>query len=195
MEQIVAAIIGGFLAAGTGWFLQTRQESSRLNRLKKMLLTGICDDLRSSVETYSRVQEEWDKSQTVWFTTLNEIRESRQTYLKNRDHLVLLDDESLRQKIFRYYQKSGDQLNLLENNQRRKYEIVAKLNELVRDIQLRDSTLPREDAAKQAIALMSAEDQELIGINNALPGAILKVRDFRADAKELLNEIQSNHDA
>jgi hypothetical protein len=34
MDQIIAALIGGFLAAGTGWFLQTRLEAARLKRLK-----------------------------------------------------------------------------------------------------------------------------------------------------------------
>jgi len=85
MDQIIAALAGGFLAAGTGWFLQNRLEASRLKRLKQLLIIGISDDLKSSVELYSRVIDEWDKSQIVWFTTLNELRESRQTYLKNRD--------------------------------------------------------------------------------------------------------------
>jgi len=189
MDQIIAALIGGFLAAGTGWFLQTRLEGSRLKRLKHLLLIGITDDLKSSVELYDRVIDEWEKSQTVWFTTLNELRESRQTYLKNRDWMVLLNDEGLRQRLFRYYHRSADHFNLLENQQRRKYDIQAKLNDIIRDIQLRNDTLTREQALAQAVGLMRAEDQELAGLNSFLPQSIQKMRDFKGEAKDLLAAI------
>lgn len=194
MSEIVAAIIGGFLAAGTGWFLQSRLEASRMMRLKQMMVVGITDDLKSSAELYDRVLDEWEKTQIVWFTTLNELRESRQTYLKNRDWLVLVKDEALRQRLFKYYHRSADQINLLENQQRRKYEIQAKLNETVRDLQLRDPALSREQAVEQGVFLMRAEDQELAGLNNLLPQNIQRVRDFKNQAKELLVEVSRKGD-
>lgn len=194
MDQIVAALIGGFLAAGTGWFLQVRLERSRLKRLKQLLLLGIADDLKSSVELYARVIDEWEKSQIVWFTTLNELRESRQTYLRNRDWMVLINDEALRQKLFKYYHRSADHINLLENQQRRKYEIQAKLNDVMRDLQLRNAALTREQALQQAVQLMQAEDQELVGINNLLPNGIQRMRDFRSEAKELLDALSKGDD-
>ena len=164
MNELVAAIAGGFLAAGTGWFLQYRLEAARMDRLKRMLVIGITDDLKSAAELYDRTIDEWEKSQTVWFTTLNELRESRQIYLKNRDWLVLINDEPLRHRIFRYYHRSADHINLLENQQSRKYAIQSKLNDTVKDLRLRDSQLNREQATHQAVALMHAEDQELSGI-------------------------------
>ncbi len=194
MDQLVAAVVGGFLAAGTGWFLQARLEVSRLKRLKQLLIVGITDDLKSSIELYSRVLDEWEKGQIVWFTTLNELRESRQTFLKNREWLVLVKDEVLRQRVFKYYHRSADHVNLLENQQRRKYDIQTKLNELIRDIQLRNGSLTREQALTQAVALMQAEDQELIGINNLLPQNIQRVRDFKAEAKELLDAFGKSDD-
>ena len=151
-----------------------------------MMVVGITDDLKSSSDLFDRVLDEWDKTQIVWFTTLSELRESRQTYLKNRDWLVLVNDEALRQRVFKYYHRSADHFNLLENQQRRKYEIQNKLNELIRDIQLRDASLTREAAMMQGISLMQAEDQELVGINNMLPQNIQRTRDFKAEAKELL---------
>ena len=162
----LAPLIGGFLAAGTGWFLQVRLEASRLKRLKKLLLLGVVDDLKSSTELYARVIDEWEKSQIGWFTTLNELRESRQTYLRNRAWMVLIRDEALRQKLVKCYQRSADQINILENQQRRKYDIQSKLNEVMRDVQLRNAGLTREQALPQAIQLMQAEDQELVGINS-----------------------------
>lgn len=194
MDQLIAALVGGFLAAGTGWFLQVRLEASRLKRLKQLLVLGITDDLKSAAELYARVIDEWEKSQIVWFTTLNELRESRQTYLRNRDWMVLIKDEALRQKLFKYYHRSADHINLLENQQRRKYDIQAKLNDVMRDLQLRNAALTREQALQQAVQLMQAEDQELVGINNLLPTGIQKMRDFKTEAKELLDALSKGND-
>jgi hypothetical protein len=194
VNEIIAAVVGGFLAAATGWFLQSRLEASRIARLKKLMIIGITDDLKSSADLYDRVLDEWDKTQIVWFTTINELRESRQTYLKNRDWLVLIKDEVLRQRIFRYYHRSADHLNLLENQQRRKYDIQAKANDIVRDLQLRNASLARDEAVRQAVALMQPEDQELAGINTMLPQNIQRTRDMKAEAKELCSALGSRRD-
>lgn len=194
MNELIAAVIGGFLAAGTGWFLQYRLEASRMERTKQLMIVGVSDDLKSSSDLYDRLIDEWEKTQIVWFTTLNELRESRQIYLKNREWLVLLKNETLRQRLFRYYHRSADHLNLLENQQRRKYDIQTKLNEIVRDLQLRDSALPREKALQLGIGLMHTEDQELVGINNLLPQNIQRVRDFKSEAKELMQELAKKRD-
>jgi len=194
MSDILAAVVGGFLAAGTGWFLQYRLEASRLKRFRELMLVAAKDDLKLSAELYDRILDEWDKSQTVWFTTLNEIRESRQTYLKNREWITMIKDESLRQKLFRYYHRSSDHLNLLENQQQRKYAIQAKLNDIVRDIHLRSPELTRDVAFQQGVAPMQAEDQELVGINGYLPQNIHRVRDFKGEAKELLSSLSAKSD-
>lgn len=189
MNEIVAAVIGGFLAAGTGWFLQYRLEASRINRSKQLMVIGVTDDLKTAADLYDRLIDEWEKTQIVWFTTLNELRESRQIYLQHRDWLVLLKNETLRQRLFRYYHRSADHINLVENQQRRKYDIQNKLTEIVRDLQLRDVSLSREDAVQQAVVLMHTEDQELIGINNMLPQSVQRMRDFKTEAKELAVEL------
>lgn len=190
MEEIVAAIIGGFLAAGAGWFLQWRLESSRVNKMKELLKTGILDDLKTAIDLYDRLIDEWDKTKIVWFTTLNELRESRQIYNKNRDWLVLLNDEPIRQRIFKYYHRSADHTNLLEHQQQRKYQIQAKLNEVVRDIQLKNESIDYQAALTQAVRIMQPENQELIGIDDLLPQNIQKIRDFKGEAKELLTIIE-----
>ena len=97
-----------------------------------------------------------------------------------------MEDEQLRTKLYRYYHRSSDLLNLLENQQRRKYEIEAKGNELVRDLQLRDPSLTRDQALPTASGLMQSEGSELVGIDSMLPQNIQKLRDFKAEAKELL---------
>ncbi len=195
VNEIVAAVIGGFLAAGTGWFLQNRLEASRVGRMKQLLLVGITDDLKSSADLYDRMLDEWNKSQIVWFTTINELRESRQTYIKNREWIVLIENEAVRQRVFRYYHRSADHLSLLENQQRRKYEIQGKLNDLIRDLRLRDPVMTQDQATKGAIALMQAEDQELAGVNGFLPQNIQRLRDFKSEAKELLQALEKEADA
>jgi hypothetical protein len=191
MKEIIAAVIGGFLAAGAGWFLQWRLEAARIKRLKQLLILGITDDLKTSIDLYNRLIDDWDKSQIVWFTTLNELRESRQTYLKNREWLVLINDESLRQKVFKYYHRSADHINLLENQQNRKYNIQGKLDEISRDILLRDKELSFDEAQQQAIRAMYAEDKELVNLNSFMPQNIQKVRDFKIEANDLLTKFES----
>jgi hypothetical protein len=191
MKEIIAAVIGGFLAAGAGWFLQWRLEAARIKRLKQLLILGITDDLKTSIDFYNRLIDDWDKSQIVWFTTLNELRESRQTYLKNREWLVLINDESLRQKVFKYYHRSADHINLLENQQNRKYNIQGKLDEISRDILLRDKELSFDEAQQQAIRAMYAEDKELVNLNSFMPQNIQKVRDFKIEANDLLTKFES----
>ena len=194
MDQLIVALVGGFLAAGTGWFLQVRLEASRRKQLKQLLLLGITDDLKSSAELYARVIDEWEKNQVVWFTTLNELRESRQTYLRNGDWMVLIKDEALRQKLFKYYHRSADHINLLENQQRRKYDIDDKLKDVMRELQLRNAALRREQVYDQAVRMMHAEDQELVSINNRLPSGIQKMRDFKTEARELLDALSKGKD-
>ncbi|HOO52234.1 MAG TPA: hypothetical protein PLK94_13180 [Alphaproteobacteria bacterium] len=192
MNQIISTLIGGMLAASTGWLLQTRSEHARIKRLKQLLLIGITDDLKLSIELYGRVIDEWEKSKTVWYTTISELRESRQIYVKNRDWMALIDDEILRQGIFKYYNMSSNYISVLENQQKRKYEILAKLNELIREIQLRNGDLSIEQAQQKAIQLMPAEGNELNGLNTLLPQIIQHMRDFRSEAKELLIKLNSN---
>lgn len=83
---------------------------------------------------------------------------------------------------------------MVENQQRRKYQIQDKLNELTRDIQLRDSALTRDAAIAQAISVMHAEDQELGGINASLPQNVQRLRDFKAEARELLGTLPESGD-
>ena len=108
--------------------------------------------------------------------------------------MVLIKDEGLRQKLFKYYHRSADHINLLENQQRRKYDIQAKLNDVVRDLQLRNDSLSREQAMEQGIRLMHPEDQELVGLNNFIPQNIQRMRDFKVEAKELLVEFNKGND-
>jgi hypothetical protein len=191
MDQIVAALIGGFLAAGTGWFLQVQLEKSRFKRTKKLLTLGITDDLQQSVHLYDRIADEWDKSKTIWFSSLNELKESRQTYQNNKDWILVYEDADLRKQIFQYYLKSADRINTLEYQQRRKYEIEHKHNELVRDIKYRDTSITHDAAVQLAVSLMEAENREYINLQTSIPEEVGKLKEYKVEAKELMKRLQN----
>ena len=65
MNELIAAIVGGFLAAGTGWFLQNRQEAARVARTRSLMTLGVTDDLKAAIDLYDRVQDEWEKTHIV----------------------------------------------------------------------------------------------------------------------------------
>ena len=108
---------------------------------------------------------------------------------RSRNHRSRSPKCALRQRIFKYYHRSADFLSLLENQQRRKYDIQSRLNDLIRELQLRNHELTREAALVKAVPLMQAEDQELTWINAQLPQNVQRARDFKAEAKELLGEL------
>ncbi len=189
MEQIFAALIGGFLAAGTGWFLQTRLELSRTDKARNLLTTGICDDLNHSLSLYEKIDDEWEKTKIVWFSTLNELKESRQTYKDNKNWIVLFEEPNIRKKIFKYYLRSAELIDTLEYQQRRKYELENKFNGLVSDIKLKTPTIKHEEASDLAISFMSSENSEYQTLESSIPETVGKLGKFSSEAKELLSEL------
>lgn len=190
MEQIVAAIIGGFLAASTGWLLDWRREKAKLSNARKLLTTGICDDLQHANSLYEKIIEDWEKTKTVWFSTLNELRESRQTYQNNKDWVTIFEDAELRKKIFRYYLQSADAINNLEYQQRRKYEIENRLNEVVRNLKMQDSALSQEQAVKTALGYMEAESKEYDNLVQSIPGLVNKLAQHKSTAESLRAQLK-----
>lgn len=186
MEQIIATLIGGFLAAGTGWFLQSRLEISRIRKTRNLLTAGICDDLNHSLSLYEKVEEEWGKTKTVWFSTLNELKESRQTYKDNKNWIVLFENTDARKRIFKYYLKSAEIIDILEYQQRRKYELENKYNGLVSDIRLKNPTIEQKEASKLAISYMESENSEYLRLQDGIPETVAKLGKFNGEAKELI---------
>jgi len=189
IAAVIGAIIGGFLAAGAGWFLDRKREEARLSKVRSLLSTGISDDLQHSIQLYDRILEDWERSKVVWFATLIELRESRQTYLNNKDWIVLFDDSQLRVKLFRYYLKSADLINTLEYRQRRKYEIENKFNDLIRTLKLQNPTFTHDDAVRTAVSYMETEDKEYTFLKESIPEAVNKLPTFKSEAKELLDRV------
>lgn len=127
----------------------------------------------------------------MWFSTLNELRESRHTYQNNKDWINVFEEQELRRRLFRYYLQSADRINQLEYQQRRKYEIEGKLNETIRNIKFRDSSLTHEAAVKAAISYMESESREYGGLEQIIPDSVSKLGAFKAEAAELLRQLRA----
>lgn len=182
---IVSTFIGAFLASGTGYLFERRRETARMAQAQKLLKTAISDDLKYAISLYDKVAEEWDKTKTVWFATLNEIRESRFTYQNNKDWIHVFDDPELRRRIFRYYLQSAERVNNLEYQQRRKYEVEARFNDTIRDIRQKDPRLVHDEAVKVAISYMENESREYENLQKSIPESIGKLSEFKREAQEL----------
>jgi len=188
--EIIAAIIGGFLAAGTGWFLQVRLEASRLDRLKRLLFLGMTDDLRNSIELYDRIAEDWEKSKIIWFNLITELFESRHIYTNNKDWITLIEDENLRKEIFQYYRKSANHLLQLQNSQQRKYDIQNRFNMLVQDLRIRNPQLSLQDAQNNISTTMVAENNELNYLDQQIPDLVNGLGRYKANANSILDRLK-----
>jgi len=142
--------------------------------------------LQHSIDVYDKIADEWEKSKTIWFSTLNELRESRSTYQNHKDGITLFEDVEFRRSLFQYYLRSGDLINQLEYCQRRRYELEGKFNDLVRDIRCRNTSVSHADAVKTAQDYMQSENQEFLNLGDSIPVSVNKLRDFRNQAKNLL---------
>ena len=141
---------------------------------------------------YDKAIDEWDKTKTVWFSTLNEIRESRFAYQNNKDWIHVFEDSELRRRIFRYYLQSSERVTSLENQQRRKYEIEGRLNDVVRDIKQKDSSLSHENAVKVAVGYMQSESGEYDNLQKFISESIGKLSEFKREAQEIAKILENS---
>jgi len=189
--EIIATIAGGFIAAITGWFVQTRIEASRTKRLKKLLILGITDDLDNSLDLYDQLTENWERSQVVLFNLLTEVLDSRHVYVNNRDSIVLINDTNLRNKIFQYYRKSGNHLLNLQSLQQRKYDIDNKFKLALQDQRLRNPQLPLDQAQDLVFQTMSGERDEWAYYDKQIPALISGIQRFKNDAKDIREALKN----
>ena len=188
---VLSAFVGAFLASGTGYVFELRRVSSRLSNGRKLLKIAIQHDLNHALTVYDKIADEFEKTQTVWFSTLNEVRESRFTYHNNKDWIHVIDDENLRRRIFRHYLQSTDRVNNLEFQQRRKYEITAKLNDAIRDIKIREPEIDHDSTLKRAVGYMESENAEYQNLLQAIPDSVNKLSQFKTEAQDILRRLDN----
>lgn len=122
---IIPTIVGGFLAA-SAVYLNNLLE---LNKKKKYFLLAIKDDLENCVILYQRVMDEWSKSSTVWFVTLDEVMASRKPIQQHHDFLLTFP-KNIRRRVNDYYLRSENIVSGLKVQQLRKYDLDKQYWEL-----------------------------------------------------------------
>jgi hypothetical protein len=120
--SVLSAVLGGFLAAGAGWFVDWRREERRFSRSKALLATGIVLDLEATDRLFSNLRDEFHQAGYVSFAMAQAIRESRHIYEQNKNWIILFEKD-VYTAIFEYYTKSFSILAGLEQMQRRIYEL------------------------------------------------------------------------
>ncbi len=158
-------------------------------RLEVLLVTGVKDDLVNSLDLYDRIAEDWEKGQIIWFNVINELEDSRQTYMNNRDSILLISDDRLRGDVIKYYRKSGMHLIQLRNTQQRKYDIQGRYDLAKQDLRLKNPDLTDDDAHTIVVQAMGPEDKELTYIREQIPTLVAGLERFKGDARSLLDRL------
>jgi hypothetical protein len=111
--DILSSVLGAVIAGIIGIFTVSLQERKRLSKLREVLILGISDDLKKTLVIFDQIENEWDKTQQIWAFTLNEIKNSRSVYDRNRDYTLLIENENLRESLVDYYFKSSQLLDMI----------------------------------------------------------------------------------
>jgi hypothetical protein len=194
IAELAAAVLGGAITAGTGWFLERRREAAKLHQTRSLLTRAILDDLNNSLAIYDKIAEEWERTKIVWFPTLNELKLSRQPYLNGKDWAAVLDDENLRRELFRYYMQSAEKIALLERGQTRKYELERIYNDVRRHILLTDPNATPEAAGSKAFLVMAGEnDEHILLTSDILPSNVARLVAMKSTAQSLIGQLKLIH--
>ena len=188
-EQIILTVLGGMIAASAGLYVDKIRQRDILKKQRELFKISICDDLSYSIELYDKIFDEWEKTKTVWFTTLNELKGSRQVYLNMRDWIIIITKPETRKQIFRYYQKSTELINLIEYQQQRKGIIDARYTDYLRKVNDEFPEIGQQEADNRARQLLGDEANEFDQASNFLDHNINKLKEYRDKAKELLHEL------
>lgn len=187
---LIGAIIGGILSAGAGAVIEAFREKRKEDRARRLLTTAICDDLNHSVGLYDKLAEDWQKEKIIFFTTINELRDSRQTYINNKDWINIFDDGDLRRSIFTYYLQSADCMTQLENLQRQKYDLENRYNQSLSQIKLSNPDLSEEDAKARVTNSMKGESLEYSKIDGLISDLMIKLLKFKDVARDISGSLK-----
>ncbi|MDF3034238.1 MAG: hypothetical protein K0R76_1192 [Alphaproteobacteria bacterium] len=190
VSQLLLTILGGVITGGVGLLLSRSEDARKKKNLQKLLIVGICDDLELSLQLYDKVAEEFEKSKVIWLSTLNELRESRQTYKNNKDFITLFDDEKLRIDIFRYYNRTGDIISTLEYQQKRRMVIEDNFSNAVHAKMSQNPELKKADAEAIVLMINEAEAKEYQMLTINIPATIHNLKEFKTTAIELIRQLK-----
>lgn len=188
-HEIIATIIGGFIAAGAGLLVEFYKDKRKEVKFRKRFATAIKDDLKNSISQYEKIQDDWEKSSLIWFVTINEVRKSRKIYEKYNENILLFESAELRNRISKYYLKSDNLISQLECMQNKKYLIDSKFKNICMDFKLKDNSLTDEIVKNRASEIMTDELKELAWVNETIPKSVSSITGLISEAHALIGEI------
>ena len=181
-----SVVLGGAVTGAIGWFITWHKDYRFLKRQIRLFKKAIVDDLKKSVLLYNKVKDEWNKSSTVWFVTLDEIVASRRIYEKYNDHVLNLPD-NIRDRITDYYLQSANIIAGLKIQQARKYELDNIYNRLYRDASILYPNFGSEELNSYVLTIMANEVQEYNYLNDNLPKTVTELDNLRNEASRILD--------
>jgi hypothetical protein len=195
--QIISAIInaaaalsGAVIGGGAVWFAAIHAENNRRKEKSGFCIKAIKEDLKNSIPIYEKIQDHWDNNRLIWFLSINDLRKSRKTYDKYDEHLLLIEDDSLRVRISKYYLKSETLISSLEYRQNRKDLIYKKRNDLIMDFKSKEPLLDENEIIKRTDDQMKNEIMEFNFIDQPLPRLVSQLDWIINEAQNIIDKIE-----
>jgi len=115
--NFLSLVLGGLIAGGVGFACFRIEAWRNMRHGRKALARSLESDLRSSVELYDEIASNWNSTKTILFDLLDQMVFVRTNYASDRQHLGLLGDGSLRDRLNIYFRKSYVTLNKVRERQ------------------------------------------------------------------------------
>lgn len=150
--------IGGALTLGAGIAAERYRDKRHAKRLLEYLKQALRDDLERAIETYDQLLKVYITHDFVSYAHTQAIQDSRTTYDRNRDAVLLLDS-ALRRSVIEYYLRSSQTLAELVNAQQRKDAVDKMERELFVALIGKNDPATNQPYANTAAMLAAAQAQ------------------------------------
>jgi hypothetical protein len=160
MEPISTLIIGEFIAAGAGWYLDSRSSNKRINTAREYLLSGINDDLKNSVALYTTIQQEWAQGERVERASLDKLKRCALTYRHNQELVPLIYQHQRGEQIFNYFNEVSDIVSAMEHDQGCINAIEEAFDDKLHSLKLENPEISADAAVTAVTALLSREQKQ-----------------------------------
>lgn len=154
---------------------EIEKENRQLKVRKIYFSEALLFDLENSINLYDRLKSDYDKTKSIWFEHLSELREYRSKYEQFHEN-ILLFSEPLRKRVFNYYAKTKWLINVLQDNQLRKQEIRSRNNKF--------------DSFESCILSEIKQGDELNELENHIKLKLDELIGFKQEAAQIMQIIE-----
>jgi len=190
LPELVSLVLGGFLAAGSGVFLQWRQRRGDRENNRKLFLQLIRDDLSTCKNIFDQIQKRWQESKWVMYRDIQQAQMSQSFYYNNNSAILHLEGADNRKAIVKYYSETTLFLNELSIAQRAIEDANNAIDNETRFL-MRERNLDQESAYSLAHNINS----RVVSLKNfaveQIPNMIENLRDQRNDLENIIKEMDA----